>query len=251
MLRLSLAILIVLALTGCKAGSKAETKVNLTGDHLAAMILTRADLGPEYEFFDLDAKSGMMTTEQLVEQSDNPDGEALDVANFGQLLGYLDTYFSYRSLADKSGVVYLTNGVLLYADKKGAAGDLSDMVLDAQENYSGTTRAGSLQTFKSFKAKVGESSRGILIRLLAPGSNFGLTGTINLTITGVEFQRDRMLGEVIIMRFDAKDVQAEAIDLARKLDKRMQTVLAGGSPDSQNASAPEEGAPPQSPPSSP
>jgi hypothetical protein len=137
--------------------------------------------------------------------------------------------------------------VLVYADKKGAAGDLADMVLDAQETYSGTTQAGSLQTFKTFKGKTGESSRGLLIRLLAPGSNFGLTGTINLTITAVQFQRDRMLGQVVIMRFDAKDVRAEVIDLARKLDKRMQTVLAGGDPDTQNAAASEEGAPPQSP----
>jgi hypothetical protein len=56
MLRVSLCVLAILVLAGCKRRQE-QTRVNHTGDHLARMVLTKAD-SPEYKFFDLDPGRG-------------------------------------------------------------------------------------------------------------------------------------------------------------------------------------------------
>ena len=223
-------------LAGCSASKKDQPKVEVTGDHLRVMVLTREDLGPEYAAFDVDPASGPRTSEQLVEEATNPDDEALDVANYAILLGQEDTYFSKQALAAHTGVISLTDGIVLYADKKGAAGDLVDSLKDQQTGFSGTTKYGSLQAFKTFHPGVGEEAHGAVIRLLSDGKNFGLPTVVTVTITSIQFRRDRMVGAVVVMRFDNKDVTAEITDLARKLDKRMQTVLRGDQPPGSDAS---------------
>jgi hypothetical protein len=224
---------LTLLLVACAGGSKAtQSRIELNGDHLRAMVLIRDELGPEYDSFGADPASGPRTNEQLVEESINPDDEALDVANFGILLGHEDTYVSLPNLISRAGVLSLTDGVILYANRDGAAGDLDDSLGDLKRDFSGTSEFGSLQGFKTFKPKVGERSHGEIIRVMTPGSNFGITGVVNITITSVSFQRDRMVGAVVIMSFDAKDLKGETIDLARKLDKRMQAVLRGEQPPS-------------------
>jgi hypothetical protein len=125
----------------------------------------------------------------------------------------------------------LTDGIVLYANKAAAEGDFSDSVGDMKRDFSGTTRFGSLQAFQTFKPKIGESAHGQIIRLMTSGNNFGINSVVNITITSIQFRRDQMVGSVVLMRFDAKDVKGEVTDLARKLDKRMQAVLRGDSPD--------------------
>ncbi len=169
-----LAFVLFLSLTAllaaCAAGAaKTQPRVELTGDHLKSMVLIKDDLGPAYADFNLDATSGPRTSEQLVNESDNPDDEALDVAKFGTLLAHEDTYISQQALATRSGVIFLTDAVVLYANKGGAAGDLADSVGDTKRGFSGTSKYGTLQAFKSFKPKVGDSAQGEVIRLLAPG----------------------------------------------------------------------------------
>jgi hypothetical protein len=230
--KIALLILMSLGLISlaCVNGRSHQARIELTPDHLTAMMLTRDDIGPDYADFGPDARSGPRTSEQLVEESNNPDDEALDVAKFAILLGQEDTYVSARTLNERTGVIYLTNGVVLYADAKGAAADLADMLGDQKTGLSGTTKFGTLQSFKTFKPKVGQSAHGQVIRLVSPGSNFGISEPVNVTITAIEFQRDRIVGSVVLMRFDPKDVKAEATDLARKLDRRIQVVLRGELP---------------------
>ena len=245
--RLLLALSLILALIACDTGS--TSKVELTGDHLAVMALTLADFGPEYQAFRPDEDSGEKTREEIVEGAADPGDEAADVARFGHLIRYVRSYTSNVSIIRGAGAPYLGNSVTLYADEKGAAGDLDDQLADLQRNISGTTGLGSLQSFQMFEAGVGEKSYGVTARLLTPGNAFGLPGTVTLTITAVAFQRDRLVAEVMFMRFDANDVQAESVELARKLDRRMKTVLSGGLPDTGVASDPvgSDPAPPQSP----
>jgi hypothetical protein len=227
LLTLSIAALLI-ACTSAKSGG---VRVQVTGDHLRAMVLTRDDLGPEYADYGMDPASGPRTSEQLVEEADNPDDEALDVAKFAILLGHEDTYLSLGNLQSRSGVLLLTDGIVLYANKAATEGDFSDTVGDMKRDFSGTTRFGSLQAFQTFKPKIGEAARGQIIRLMTSGNNFGINSVVNITITSIQFRRDQMVGSVVLMRFDAKDVKGEVTDLARKLDKRMQAVLRGESPD--------------------
>jgi hypothetical protein len=233
---LLLALSLTLLLAGCTTSKNTQPRVELTGDHLKAMALIKDELGPDYAAFELDPKSGPRTSEQLVDEASDPDDEALDVANYGILLGQEDTYFSVGALQGHSGVIFLTDGIILYADSKGAAGNLVDSIGDMQRGFSGTTKFGTLQAYQTFSPKVGEDSHGEVVRLLTPGASFGIDGTVNVTITSVEFKRDRLVGGVVIMRFDAKDVKAEVKELARKLDLRMQTVLKGEQPPTGNVS---------------
>jgi parvulin-like peptidyl-prolyl isomerase len=227
----ALLLLGVLAASACSsAGKQSASKIEVTGEHLKAMVLTKEDLGPDYADFQPDPRSGPRSSEQLVDEAINPDDEALDVAKYAILLGQVDTYFSQRALAEHLGAVYITDGIVLYADAKGAASDLRDGVNDKQKGFSGTTKFGSLQSFKTFDPKVGQLGSGQVVRLLSPGSNFGLKFDQEVTITLVQFQRDRLVGSIVITRFDNKDVKGEVIDLARKLDKRMQAVLRGEQP---------------------
>lgn len=237
-----LAFVLLLSLTvmlvACDAGAaKTQQRVELTGDHLKSMVLIKDDLGPAYADFNLDGASGPRTSEQLVNESDDQDGEALDVAKFGTLLAHEDTYISQQALATRSGVIFLTDAVVLYANKAGAAGDLADSLGDTKLGFSGTSKYGTLQAFKTFNPKVGDGAQGEVIRLLVPGANIGIEGSVNVTITAIQFSRDRLGGTVVMMRFDAKDVKAEATDLARQLDKRMQMVLRGAQPPGANPSS--------------
>ena len=233
-----IAAAVVLVLGACASPAKRQTGVVLTGDHLKAAALPLSALGPDYADFALSDKSGPRTAEQLTAEALNPDDEAQDVARFGTQMGFQEVFVSERDLQDRSGVFYLANSLVLYASPKGAAGDLADMVGDQQRDFSGTTTAGTLQAFQRFSPKVGEKAYGAVIRLLAPGSDFGVKGVVNLTITSVAFRRDRVVGQVVLVRFDGADQQKEVAEMARKLDQRLQAVMRGESPDSPEAAVP-------------
>ncbi len=227
------------ALSACSLRSSPEPKIEVSAEHLAAMVLRVDDFEPDYQAFAKRAESGPRTIEQLIEGADDPDDEALDVAKFGHLMNHADSYASNANIIRGSGAIMIADGIILYRDAKGAAGDLDDIIADAKRDFSGTTELGSLQSFKLFKAKAGEEGHGLTMRFLTPGVEFGLNGLLNLTVTAVYFRRDNLVAGVMMMRLDTKDVQAEVNELARKLDRRIKSVLAGESPDSDNVAVPD------------
>jgi hypothetical protein len=216
--------------------------------HLRVMVLPLADFGPEYAASTPDPDSGEQRAAAIVEASADPADEAEDVSRFGPVLRYVAAYSSNEAIVRGRGAAYLASSVTLYEDARGAAGDLADQFLDLQRNVSGTTRLGSLQSFERFEVGLAERAYGVSARLLTPGSTFGLRSSVTLTITAVVLQRGPLVGQVLLMRFDADDVRAEVTELGRRLDRRIVTVLGGGTPEPAEPSAPvaSDASPPRS-----
>jgi hypothetical protein len=243
-------LLILLApalLAACSALGE-EGPPEVSESQLRAMVLPLADFGPEYAASTPDPESGLQRPDVIIAASADPADEAADVSRFDPILRYVEAYNSDDAIVRGRAAVYLASSVTLYEDAAGARSDFDDQFLDLQRNVSGTTELGSLQSFTRFDVGLADRAYGVSARLLTPGAIFGLRGSVTMTITAVVLQRGTLVGQVILMRFDADDVRAEATKLARRLDRRITTVLAGGTPEPAEPSAPvaSDASPPQS-----
>ncbi len=209
-----------------------DTRRELTPDDLMAMMLSLDDLGSKYIGFALmEENSGVQSNDQTIDDADDPEDERKDVERFGRITGVNAVYESPAAVFDRKGVLVIGLGINLYNDAKGAVGDLKDELNDTLRSFSGTSEYGTLQAFHRFTPGVGDESTGLVITVLTSGEDFGITGDIKMTFTGVSFLRSRVGGMVLSLSLDAEGAQKDVTDLAKKLDKRIRDALALSGPE--------------------
>ncbi len=215
------ALLLVLGF-GC-GGESDPTDREITDAELVAMVLPQEELGSDYADFELDEDSGFGSNEDRIEDSWDEEDEAEDVERFGRTKGYRESYSSFAALLRGEGPCLIGTSVALYEDADGAGGDLNDDVEDRKKAVGTVDEDVTLEDAEEFEPdRVADEAAGLEMALsFADGDGTTMHGTV------LGFRRGRLIGSVIIARFDEQDVREEAEELARKLDERIQAVLRG------------------------
>jgi hypothetical protein len=218
------ALLLAATLVGCGGGGEEKpSAITISDEDLVAMMLTKADLGPEFAGFQESAAPD--TNEERIQKADDPEDERKDQQTFGRISGY-DRQLVAPDTTIQAGVTLLVRlGVTIFADDDGAAGDLHDAVGDVLAHVGHTGQGPLLEAADQFPVpRLGDESLGLRTRASVAAEQGG-PGT--LYVTYFWFRRDRIIGDVAIARGDDADVSQQAQTVASLLDERIQKVLSG------------------------
>jgi hypothetical protein len=230
MRRFVLVIPMLLVFTAaCSLADDSKPAVKIGDAELQAMAeaFTNATFGDEYANMVLDDESGIQTKQAFIDEADDPEDEAKDVERFGYVSSYENGY-TYAGAQAKGGTIIAGVSVTMFSSENGATGYLRDDLDEGRRSFSGTTEAGTLLAFETFKPKVGKENYGVFIQLKANKDTFGTDGDVGFTV--VTFRRGKVLGSVFILRADAKDAKAVAMKVAKQLDAQIQAVMRGDKP---------------------
>ncbi len=215
--------LLAAALAGCGGGAgndKPATRT-ITDADLAAMVLTKADLGQEFAGFQ---ESGAPdTNDDRVQASDDPENERKDQQTFGRTTGYNRKLTATPATLSAGGPILIEMGATLFGDGAGAAGSLDDDLQDVQSRVGRTDLGMSLESAETFPVPtLGDQSLGLRTQASEPPDQ---GGTETVYVTYFWFRRDRIIGDVAIVRADDTDASQQAQTIATLLDERIQQIL--------------------------
>ncbi len=215
----------VVLLAGCGLGGKdsldAAEQPKITRAQLAAMVLSRSELGTIAEGMKGE-DGGAVLNAEAAEDTPDPADTGKSLRSAGRLNGHTLVVgtSSLASLKRLQGVLRVCTAVELMEDTVYAAQYLHKQLADL-ERFQGRQSDGSkLSGVTGFDVTVvGDEAEGYYA--------VSVLGKRRIYVTGVAFRRAQMVGVVQIVRGDKEDATAEARALAVKLDKRIQDVLAG------------------------
>jgi hypothetical protein len=221
---LAAAVLLAATLAGCGAGGEEKPEGGTISDEdLTAMVLTKADLGPE--FADVQESAAPDTNEERIQKADDPEDERKDQQTFGRISGYDRELVASPATIQAEAPLLIHMGVTLFGNGAGAAGEIDDAVGDIRARIGRTDLGMLLETVDEFPVPpLGDQALGLRTRASAPPEQGG-QGTVYVTY--VWFRRDRIIGDVAIARSDDVDVSQQAQTIASLLDERIQQVLSG------------------------
>lgn len=218
-------LLLVLFLAGCGDGGKGDSlAAHISDEALMSMALAKEELGDEYADFDL-ATSGVETREERT--GDVSEDEAEDLKRFGELKSYHERYQREGALAEGSGPFTVGVTIYLFQSESGASGYLQDDLADLEQARAETPGAGLVENIDYFALdQTGDESLGFRATINLTTE----TGIVPVRQTAAWIRRGGLLVLFSLMRLDEKDVRDEVRALARKLDERIEAVLAGQAP---------------------
>lgn len=218
---LAAAILLAATLAGCGGGGEKPDAGNISDEDLAAMVLTKADLGSE--FADFQEAAAPDTNEQRIQNADDPEDEKNDQQKFGRIGGFDRQLVASAGTLQANAPLLIQMGATLFDDGAGAAGYLDDDVKDIQARVGRTDLGMLLEAVDQFPVPpLGDESLGLRTRASVPPEQGG-QGTVYVTY--VWFRRGRIIGDVAIARTDDADISEQAETIASRLDERIQQVL--------------------------
>lgn len=215
-------LLLVLFLAGCGGGEKGDDlAADVSDEVLMSMALAKEELGDEYADFKL-ATSGVETREERTGQVS--EDEAEDLKRFGELKSYHERYQREGALAEGSGPFTAGMTVYLFQSESGASGYLQDDLADLERARAVVPGAGLVEDIDYFALdQIGDESLGFRATVNLPTE----TGIVPVRQTAAWIRRGRLLVLFSLMRLDEKDIRDEVRAVARKLDERIEAILAG------------------------
>jgi len=218
-----LALFLCLVLLAC--GGESEdgdlTVPDVSDEQLAQMVLEQSQLGEGYAGFE-PALSRLETREQRAVHV--TEDEAKDLERFGELKTYEQRYSRVEALAEGTGPVSAGTTVFVFEGVNGASSYLDDDVADLEGQVGKELGLTKIQTVERFALDaVGDESLGLRLIVLTLTED----GWVTRYHTLAWFREGHILVLVTLARLDNSDVRAEAEALARRLDERIQAVLAG------------------------
>jgi hypothetical protein len=220
-----LALAGALLLAGCglgNGGSKAKEEQKITKADLARMVVPRDELGSVAAGLRIEAEAGPVGNAEAADGTLDPDDTAETLAGMGRVTGHELAYERPGLVAVKKprGVLYAGTEVELLRDPVYAAKHLNKQLNDFQRLQGRKDTGVRLSRVSTFDAPgVGEEAEG----LRATASFAG----VRMHMTLVAFRRGRLVGVASMARADRRNVADETRRLARRLDARIQGVLAG------------------------
>ncbi len=220
---LLLPLLLVTLVLACNGGTIDLIDREISDGELVAMMLPQADLGSAYADLQLDDDSGFETSEDAAEDAFDEEDEAEDIVRFGRVTGYGETFISTEGFISQQGVFLIAMDLTIYESGDSASGYLRDELEDTRREVGVSRDGGILERLDEFHPEgVGDESAGMFAVLKAAEAE-----ALPFNVTLVMFRRGRLIGEVVIVRFDEEDVRQEVTELAHKLDERILAVLRG------------------------
>jgi hypothetical protein len=219
-----LALAGALLLAGCgfgSGGSRAKEEQAITKADLARMVLPRDELGRVAAGLRVEAEAGPVGNAEAAAGTLDPDDTAETLAGMGRVTGHELAYERPGLVAVKKprGVLYAGTEVELLRDPVYAAKHLNKQLNDFQRLQSRKNLGVALTRVSTFDVAVGEEAEGVRATASFAG--------VRMHMTLVAFRRGRLVGVASMARADRRDVADEARRLARRLDARIQGVLAG------------------------
>lgn len=231
-------LLAVLVLGGCgQQGPEptADRAANIRVRDLALMVLPKEELGDLAAGLRLSNEdSGPSSNATAALASFDPEDTAETMQGSGRVAGFDLVYFDPKLLLGKGrgGVYSVGTSVDLMEDPAHAAQFLHEQMAQFDRfanrplaNGARVSRAASLDV-----TTAGEEAKGVTATVVVGGQRF--------RSATVAFRRGRLVGSVSVSRADARTPAEEAVELAAKLDKRMQDALTGAIDESSAALPP-------------
>jgi hypothetical protein len=220
-----LALAGALLLAGCglgNGGSKAKEEQAITKGDLARMVLPEAELGKVAAGLRVEAEAGPVGNAEAAEGTLDPDDTAETLDGMGRVTGHELAYERPGLVAVKKrrGVLYAGTEVELLRDPVYAAKHLNKQLNDFQRLRSRKDLGVALTRVSTFDVTgIGEEAEGVRATASFAG--------VRMHMTLVAFRRGRLVGVASMARADRRNVADETRRLARRLDARIQGVLAG------------------------
>ena len=220
------ALVLAVALSACGGGGEQAdlTERPISDSELAIMGVYEPDLPQGFAGFVRTADSGLKTNEQAAEMHPDPEEEAQDQEQFGQLSEYVRAYQppgAATSAAD-GAAISLVSTVQLFQDAAGASGYMADDVADLEASIGKASNGSTLQQVERFKtASIGDESVGRRMSetIDEGGQQRSAYGT------RISFRYGRLLLSVTVLRADDQDVSKEIEALTRGLEERIKVIL--------------------------
>jgi len=209
---------------GGGGGDGDPTERPINNADLAIMAVYDPDLPQEFAGFVRTADSGIKTNEQAAQMAPDPEEEALDQEQFGQLGEYVRKYAppGGGTPATDERAFRLVSTVQLFPDAAGASGYLADEATDLEGSIGKQSEGGTIQQVKRFKPpKIGDESVGLRMTL-AVGEGDQERPAYG---TQVSFRYGRLLLSVTLVRTDDTDIGREVETLARSLEERLKVMF--------------------------
>jgi hypothetical protein len=218
-------LLLVLLLAGCGGGGKGDNlAADISDEALMSMALAKEELGDEYADFEL-STSGVETREERT--GGVSEDEAEDLKRFGELKSYRERYQRERALAEGSGPFTVGVTIYLFQSESGASAYIQDDLADLEQAKAEIPGVGLVEDIEHFAlSPIGDESLGFRATINLPTEK----GVVPVRQTAAWIRRGELLALVSLTRLDEKDVRDEVQALARKLDERIEAVLAGQAP---------------------
>ena len=220
-------ILLVAAVAiACGGGDKGEPVVQQISDEdLAAMVLTQSDLGAELAQSSMEESSRFDTNEVRLQEADDPEDEASDQQTFGRLNGFDRQFSTPENLLQGEGPLLTVSGATLFEDADGASGYLEDEVKDVERHVGQTDLGLLLEAADRFDVSgVGDEAVGLRTQA---STSTEAAEPVRIYVTYTWFRRGNLIGDVAVARVDDADAGEQALELAKRLDERIQAVLRG------------------------
>jgi hypothetical protein len=214
--------LALLTMNACSNdGSRVLDTSNITGAELASMVLTADDLSALGSFQLDGALSGVRSTDDILEDSFDPQRDAQDLREFGRLTGYFNS-FTKKESESPAGVFFAGAGVNLFETAEGANlsldNDIQNAILDiGKSNGSATLVAADALDIEALD----DGFTAISLMIDTSGD-----GHAEYSNTLVAFTLGRLLGVVSVASVDLDaELAADASKLAEMLRDRVVSVV--------------------------
>ncbi len=198
---------------------------NLSEQDLALMVLPSEDMDRLGELLDPEPgeDSGFIDNEQRAEDFSAVETTADDLAAIGRVSGYDLEYLDFSVLGTGEGVFGVGTGVDLYEDREGASAFFARWVDEGRRLEGFADDEIIVDSSQEFEVDdLGDEAIGFRSRVRFVGFE------AEMSITVVYFRRGRLVGASGIAHFDDTNRNQQAEWLARRVDGRIRTVLAGG-----------------------
>ena len=191
--------------------------------HLATMVLPREDLGLLGESLNLaPADSGYVDDARAAYGFPALQLTAADLQGLGRVNGYALSYVNPSARRSSRGVYGANSSVDLF-EGAAAAAHFFDRISQELKLSSGTVvhgvRYGEVVSFRV--GNLGDKARGYHFEATLEGSRSSYAGSI------IVFRYGRLVATTTVSHFGSDDMNAEADDLARALERRIDRSVEG------------------------
>ncbi len=206
-------------------GGDGDGGASLSDEDLGALVLTQADLGPDYASFTSDpGRFGVEANEDRLAGACDPDAVTQSIDESGRTGGYVAAYVSEDLRAAGDRAFRVSTWVDQYGNSLGAKQDL-EAFMDSPVAGLGKPDCEDLavENIEEFDpGAIGDASRGAQVLVSKPGTG-GAADEFTLTIVG--FVRGPLAGRVIIEHRGVIEYKNYAGSLAQKMDAGFRGAL--------------------------
>ncbi len=209
-----------------------DTARQISNEELSRMVLSIAELPPEYAAVVREVDNGVLTLDKAVESFYDPEGLRAQLVEYGWESGYQASYQAPKADEKPSGPSIVLSKVDAYKTSAGAAAKLkgpspTDASGSPLRTLSPPDAARFAEQFHRFDVDLGDEAGGFRLKTK-------LTGEEDSDVfcsAFATFRRGRLIGQVSVAAYnltdqEAKELEDTAKDLARKMNDQMSAVLA-------------------------